>query len=157
MFFLPAHRFWKTTVNLQTPAMETAMPSKPDRRVTRNKRHARVETAESANVRVITPRPSNDTIKVSKPTTIKILFLAANPTDTDTLKIDREIKLSAKRFVRLSLGTTSRSRSVSVFGHINYMTFCSSLAGYRSLQRPRELFQRVSARGHFQKKPASIR
>jgi hypothetical protein len=39
------------------------MPSDPERRVTRHKRHARVEAVESAVDRVITPAPCHEVIK----------------------------------------------------------------------------------------------
>jgi len=90
------------------------MPSEPERRVIRNKRHARVETAEAAGNRLITPAPHHEAVKVLRPTTIKILFLAANPTDTDTLKLDREIRVIRKKVREAEFGNhfkiTKRSR-----------------------------------------------
>src|SRR5215217_1659135 len=80
------------------------MPSEPERRVPRNKRHARVETAESVGDRVTTPPPCPEAIKVSKPTTIKLLFLAANPADTDTLKLEREIEIIREKVRETEFG-----------------------------------------------------
>lgn len=80
------------------------MPSEPERRVTRNKRHARVEFAESAGDRVTTPPHSQQAIKVSKPTTIKLLFLAANPADTDPLKLEREIEIIREKVRETAFG-----------------------------------------------------
>jgi len=60
---------------------------------TRAKRHARVAGADDAAARTTSPATYREPIKVTKPTAIRILFLAANPADTVTLKLDREIDL----------------------------------------------------------------
>src|SRR5262249_36064853 len=60
---------------------------------TGDERHARVEDVDHKAARTISQAAYREPIKVSKPTPIRILFLAANPADTVALKLDREIEL----------------------------------------------------------------
>ena len=57
-----------------------------------NERHVRVETGERPVDADTTDLPYPEPVKPSKATTIQILFLAANPSDTKALKLDEEIE-----------------------------------------------------------------
>jgi hypothetical protein len=71
-----------------------------------NERHVRVEAGERPAHPDTTDLPYPEPVKGSKATTIQILFLAANPSDTTTLKLDEEIeriqgKIRPARFGKL--------------------------------------------------------
>jgi hypothetical protein len=69
-----------------------------------NERHVRVDTVERA-VDQVTPAVSYPKpVKVAKATTIKILFLAANPSDTTALKLDKEIERIEEKIRRATFG-----------------------------------------------------
>lgn len=57
-----------------------------------NERHVRVETGERPADPGTAPLPYPEPVKVSKATTIQILFLAANPSDTTALELNEEIE-----------------------------------------------------------------
>jgi len=74
------------------------------------KRHVRVEGAEPPRDDAVSPASYRPPEKVSRPTPIKILFLAANPHDTPTLKLDEEIKLIEERLSQAEFGSLFQIR-----------------------------------------------
>ena len=70
-----------------------------------SKRHVRVEGAEASREEDVTSEPYRPPDKVSNPTPIKILFLAANPKDTPALKLDKEIRLIKEKLSQAEFGS----------------------------------------------------
>lgn len=69
-----------------------------------SKRHVRVGPAEPRRDEDVPAAPYREPDKVSNPTPIKILFLAANPRDTPALKLDQEIKLIERKLNQTEFG-----------------------------------------------------
>jgi hypothetical protein len=80
------------------------MPSEPERRSNRNERVAKVGTTHTAAEEDTNATQHPAPIKISKPTTIKILFLAANPRDTDPLKLEHEIEVIKEKVRETEFG-----------------------------------------------------
>jgi len=81
------------------------MPSDPEQCCDRDKRNAKVGTTHTAADEIASTTAHPEPIRVSKPTTIKILFLAANPSDTDPLKLNREIKVIKEKVRETEFGS----------------------------------------------------
>lgn len=70
-----------------------------------SKRHVRVDGAEPSREEDVTPVSYRPPDKVSSPTPIKILFLAANPKDTPPLKLDEEIESIEQKLSQAQFGS----------------------------------------------------